>query len=270
MTMQYEQQNINLEVETAFKSFIFDPNGTQSDTVFTDWNTMLGVLQELPGIKEIIIPEGPPVITIPAGTYDMTNIILRGESVLAFVEANDAVFENLMKISSMTMSVGVSAPNTVSNLVYNTATPAGITLDEATLLVGPLAAFPMIDVSTGATLAILAALSALTSTNPAVPVLAIDATSSVTASTGVSGTDGNSWGGGMGSDPFVVVALGGTFILSLATGDVFWAANNPSGPTSVVRFDDYESAVVADWSGVEPLNVKNALDRIAAAVGPIA
>ena len=40
MTMQYEQKGINLEVETAFKSFIFDPNAEQSDIVFTSWTPL--------------------------------------------------------------------------------------------------------------------------------------------------------------------------------------------------------------------------------------
>ena len=51
MTMQYEQQNINLEVETAFKSFIYDPSAEQTDISFSDWESLLGAIQGLPGPK---------------------------------------------------------------------------------------------------------------------------------------------------------------------------------------------------------------------------
>lgn len=266
--MQYEQENINLEVVNAFKSFIFNPSAPQTDISFSDWDALLGKLAELPGIKQILFPGDTPV-TIPPGTYDMTDIVLCGETPFAAVIADDVVFQNLSKICDMTMTIGGGPnPTTTSNLIYNDGAGHRITFDGVTIFVNAFAAFPFIDVSAGTTLLIHAKDSAFLSTNPATPVMAIDATSSVGA-TSFAGVAGNSWGGGFGADPFVVVAGGGTFTLNVTTGDVFWAQNNPAGPTLVVRDDDYEEAVLADWAGVRPLNVKTALDRIAALVGPV-
>src|SRR5690606_22377009 len=93
MTQQYLQRNINLNVETSFNSFVFNPSAPQTDISFSDWDVMLTVLQGLPGIKEIIIPEAPPTIQIPPGVYDMTNIIISGATPFAVVEANDAQFQ---------------------------------------------------------------------------------------------------------------------------------------------------------------------------------
>lgn len=271
MTMQYEQQNINLEVSTAFKSFIFDPSADQSDTTYNDWDAMLEVLRSLPGIKEILIPEGS-LIQIPAGTYDMTDIVISGETPLAAVEINDVVFENLSKISDLSIGVGATAANTVPSFSYNDGAAHALSLDKVTFTTGALAALPVFDVSAGSILGVNAQESSFISTNPAVPVFAVDATSALGGASagGFGGTGGNSWGGGDVEDPFVTVAAGGVFNLTLATGDIFWAGNQVTGPTTVTRKDDYESAVVANWDGTEPLNVKNALDRIAAALGPIA
>lgn len=38
----------------------------------------------------------------------------------------------------------------------------------------------------------------------------------------------------------------------------------------LVEATEYEPAVLADWSGTAPSSLQNALDRIAAALGPIA
>jgi len=267
MTMQYEQQNINLEVETALKSFIFDPNSPQSDTSYNDWDAMLEVMRGLPGIKQILIPEAPPVITIPPGTYDMTDIIISGETPLAFADITDVVFQNLMKVTNLAMGVGTSVANTVSNFVFNDGAGHFISFDKASFIVGALAAFPIFDISAASALGVLAHESSFASVNPGVPVFAVDATSTL-AATSFGGVQGNNWGGGPGSDPFVVVAPGGIFTLEVTTGDIFWAANNPSGPTTLTRQDDYEplGALGVVWAGVIPTNVKDALDRIAAVV----
>lgn len=269
MTDSYNQQNINLEGQTAFSSFIFDSSSAeQTDIIFNDWNALLSKLAEIPGIKQIIIPEGAPAKTIPAGTYDMTDIVLAGESPLSIVDITDVVFQNLQSISNLSLSTGSAVANTTPSFIYNDGTAHTLTLDGVTLLVGPLAAFPMIDISAATTLGITACVSSFLSANAGVPLIAVDATSTLTSSN-FAGVQGNNWGGGPGSPAFVTVAGGGSFSLELGTGDIFWSTNNPAGPTALTFNDDYEEAVLADWGGVSPLNVKAALDRIAAAVGPI-
>lgn len=269
MTNQYQQQNINLDVETAYKSFVFNPNAVQSDISFADWDQLLAVLKGLPGTKQILIPQAPPTIVIPPGVYDMTGIIISGETPFAVIEVDDVQFENLMQLSSLAVSVGATVPNTVPTFVFNDGNSHIFSCDKVVFTVGALAAFPIFDISAGSSLAINARESSFASSNAAVPVFAVAGGSTLLSPT-FGGVQGNSWGGPSGSNPFAVVAAGGAFGLNLTTGDIFWAADNPAGPTVVTRSDDYEAANVADWTGVEPLNVKNALDRIAAALGPIA
>ena len=199
----------------------------------------------------------------------MTDIVLRGESVFSSVEINDVVFENLTSITNLTVAVGLTAANTTPSFVYNDGTSHRIDLNVAGLFVGPLAAAEMVAISAGTAVSYGAVDSGFQSANGAVPVATVDATSTLAVVVAF-GAGGNSWGGPAGSPSFVTVAPGGTFTIQMGTGDVYWAADNPSGATAVSRKDDYEEAVPADWSGSPPLNVKNALDRIAAAVGPIA
>lgn len=268
MTLQYDQKTINQSPETSFKSYIFDPNATQSDTSFSDWDALLAILQSLPGIKQILIPNAPPLIQIPAGVYDMTDIVISGETPLAAIGIDDVQFQNLSEISNLSVSVGATVPNTVPSFVFDDGANHVLSCEEVTFVVGGFAAEPIFDISTGTSLGINAFHSAFLSANPAVPVFAVDATSTLIAPA-FAGVQGNSWGGALGSDPFVVVALGGAFTLNLTTGDIFWSVDNPAGPTVVNRADDYEEAVLADWNGVAPLNVKTALDRIAAFIGPV-
>lgn len=269
MTMQYEQNNINLQGVQAVSTLIFNSNLTeQTDIAFNDWGAMLAKAQEIPGIVRILIT-GTGASTIPAGTYDMTDIILAGATVFTLAAINDAVFNNLLNIESLVLIAGVTTPNSVSNFQYSSGATETLTISRSAFVMGVLATVPMFDITAGTILNVAATDSAFLSSNPGVPLIAIDATSSLLTATS-SAVTGNSWGGNSGSPAFVSVTAGGVFSLALDTGDVFWAANQVLGPTLVVRGDDYESAVVANWSGVEPLNVKTALDRIAAAVGPIA
>lgn len=264
MTMQYEQQNINLDPETGFKSYFFDPNGTQSDTTFTDWDAMLNVLRGLPGTKQILIPEALPVITIPSGTYDMTDIIISGVTPFSSVEINDVVFQNLQQINSLSVAVGVAAVNSVSSFQYNNGSANGITFDKVSFVVGALAVVPIFDVTAGTTLSISAHESAFLSLNAGVPVFAVDATSGL-LSQASAGVQGNNWGGGPGSSAFVVVAPGGIFTLEITTGDIFFASNNPSGPTTLTRSPDFEVSTPADWVG-SPTDYNDAVNRIASVV----
>lgn len=269
MTEQYNQNNINLEGVSAVTSFIFDSTSTEpSDIVYNDWDALLGAAQATPGLKEIIIPEGnpPPItVTIPPGTYDMTNIALVGTSPVSSALISDVVFQNLTTIKNLTLS---TPGNTVPSFVFNDGSNHVLTVENSSLLTAPTSTAPMIDVSNGSILAIPACTSAFLSSNPGVPLITVGVGATIQAAS-FAGSQGNNWGGGFGVPAFVTVAPGGMFFLGLATGDIFWSTNNPAGPTLVSRSNDYEEAVLADWSGLNPLNVKTALDRIAAHVGPV-
>lgn len=269
MTLQYDQPNINLQGVQAVSTFIFDSSlAQQTDIAFNDWSALLAKAQETVGIVRIMFA-GAGVNSIPAGTYDMTDIFLVGETAFASASVNDVIFNNLLYIESLIIQVGIAVANTVPTFQYNSGGSEVLTLKGVNFLVGGLGVAEIFAVTGVTTLRIIAEESAFLSINVGVPVITVDATSTViTAASG--GTGGNSWGGGDGDPAFVSVTAGGSFELGLATGDLFWAANQALGPTVVTRKDDYEAAVVGDWSGTQPLNVKAALDRIAAAIGPIA
>jgi len=142
MTDNYMYPNINLERATAVKSFIFDPNATSDEdgTVFSDWQSMLGNISSIPGIKEIIIPGtvGSTIPTvIPPGNYDMTDIVLVGDNAFSAIEINDAVFENLQSISQLSVFVGQTAANSVPSFQISGGSAYVLTLDRVILAVSP-------------------------------------------------------------------------------------------------------------------------------------
>jgi len=267
MTLQYEQPSINLERVTALKTFFFDSNSvTNSDILFNNWESMLSLLHSIPGIKEVII-QGLPS-TIPAGTWDMTDIILTGEpDGASSVFIDDAVFQNLSKISNIQIVVGV-VPNTVPNFQINNVSSESIVLDKVQMTVGPNATAPIFRITAG-TYIIVPTFSSFISLNPAVPVFDVQNVSNL-AFGSIGGTGGqNSYGGNLGNESIFTIAGGASAGIQLNATDRFFAQDQTSVPV-VVFLQNYEASNVADWSGIEPLSIQNALDRIAAAIGPIA
>jgi len=273
MTDNYMYPNINLERATAVKSFIFDPNATSDEdgTVFSDWQSMLGNISSIPGIKEIIIPGtvGSSIPTvIPPGNYDMTDIVLTGDNAFSAIEINDAVFENLQSISQLSVFVGQTAANSVPSFQISGGSAYVLTLDRVILAASPLATAPMFRVS-GVSGALISPVNS-TFASAGVPVFDVLDTSAVTLNQPAGAGAGNNYGGGPGSAAFFSVAVGASFtITGFSAGDVYFASNQLPGVATVTFASDYEPAVLADWSGIQPLSIKNALDRIAAAIGPI-
>ncbi len=66
------------------------------------------------------------------------------------------------------------------------------------------------------------------------------------------------------------VVSGGGGTLEFANMTLSGTAKDFTGATITDQSEAYDEAVGANWSNTSPLTVKNALDRIAAAVGPIA
>jgi hypothetical protein len=268
MTMQYEQTSINLGNGSGatVTTLVYDPSSPQSGSSYPDWNDLMSELSTISGPKEIIIAI-PPVptaaVTVPAGTYDMSDISLVGQGLVS-LRVEDAVFQNLTKITNLSISVGVAVANTVPSFVFDDGSIQVISLDRVGFAVGPNAGAELIAIS-GGTALFMAATDSAFSGAIGVPAITVDATSILSARP-IGGTPGNSWGGDLNNEPFAVVAGGGTFSLELGTGDVFFASDNPAGPTLLARLDDYEAAgaVGVVWALGAPRNVKDALDRIAA------
>jgi len=97
---------------------------------------------------------------------------------------------------------------------------------------------------------------------PAMPALQVDVGGSATVYLAAGANLGIGAVGGVGPCTLNVLSTSVTITLPLGPGvNVSYATN----PTKL----GYTPAILADWSGIPPVNVQNALDRIAAALGPI-
>lgn len=272
MTDSYNQTNINLERNTAFKSFIFDSNATGSDDIiFSDWASMIGNISTIPGIKEVIIrtPDISTPATIPAGTWDMTGIRLAGEFPSTSVIVDDAVFENLSYISTLQLFIG-SVANSVPNFQFSSGLNV-MAFDQVAFTANNLTAAPFFEVSGSAALAITNSGTRYFADNSPTPIFDVQDTASLIFSSPSRIGSGNSYGGGSGNQPFVAVA--GTAFASISGfsgSDSFFPDDQAPSVIGVQLAENYYADNAADWVGTPPASLKDAIDRIAAALGPIA
>jgi len=270
MTDSYNQTNINLERNTAFKSFIFDSNATGSDDIiFSDWASMLGNISTIPGIKEVIIraPDISTPATIPAGTWDMTGIRLAGEFPSTGVIVNDAVFENLSYIS--TLSLFLTA-NSVPNFQFSSGLNV-MAFDQVSFNTAPLTVAPFFEISGSAALAITNSGTIYFADASPTPIFDVQDTAALIFSSLSRVGSGNNYGGGLGEQPFLAVA--GTAFASISGfsgSDSFFPDDQAPSIVGVNLADNYYVDNAADWVGAPPVSLKDAIDRIAAALGPIA
>lgn len=272
MTDSYNQTNINLERNTAVKSFIFDPNSTGSDDIiFSNWASMLGNISTIPGIKDIIVRQvdiATPAV-IPAGTWDMTGIRLRGEGPATVALVNDAVFENLASISNITLLIG-NVANTVANFQYSSGINF-IEIDQVTLEASSNTVAPFFEIAGSAFLGVINSGARYFANNSPTPIFDVQDTASVSFSSISRIGSGNSYGGQSGNQPWISVAGTATANISGFSGsDSFFPDDQAPSIVAVDLGDNYFAATPADWVGSPPVSLKDAIDRIAAALGPIA
>lgn len=272
MTDSYNQTNINLERNTAFKSFIFDSNATGSDDIiFSDWASMLGNISTIPGIKEIIIraPDISTPATIPAGTWDMTGIRLAGELPSTSAIVDDAVFENLSYISTLQLFIG-SVANSVPNFSFSSGLNV-MALDQVAFTANNLTVAPFFEISSSAALAITNSGTLYLADNSPTPIFDIQDTASLILFAPSRIGSGNNYGGGSGNQPFIAVA--GTAFANInrfSGSDSFFPDDQAPSIVAVQLAENYYVDNAADWVGSPPVSLKDAIDRIAAALGPIA
>jgi len=272
MTDSYNQTNINLERNTAVKSFIFDPNATGSDDIiFSNWASMLGNISTIPGIKDIIVRQtdiSTPAV-IPAGTWDMAGIRLRGENTDTVAIVNDAVFENLASISSLNLLIA-NVANTVPNFQYNSGINI-IDLDQVTFGAAIIGNAPFFEVSGAASLAVFNAGVEYSSGISPTLIFDIQDTASVQFRSVSRIGSGNNYGGASGNQPWISVA-GTAFaqIVGFSGSDSFFPDDQAPSIVTVQLAENYYAGNPADWVGSPPVSLKDAIDRIAAALGPIA
>lgn len=260
MTDSYNQKTINMQPEQGVKTYIFDPNSTSAtDVIFNNWTSLLSVLGSVTGEKVILVTSTGG--SIPAGTYDMTDITIAGlDPIRSGLTIDDAVLNNLSGIKNVTLAVGSAVANTVSNFQISTAT--SMTIEAAVLAVGPLATAPMFDVTANA-LSVVNRHASYISTNAGIPVMTAAGGASIGLAP-LAGAGSNSYGGNSGNSPFATGA--GTISIAVGAGDIFFTADNPVVIVTLLEDYDAAGAVGVVWVGAQPTSQQTALDRIAVAV----
>jgi len=266
MTLQYEQKAINFQPEMGVKSYLFDQSATsQTDVVFNNWDSLLSVLENITGKKEILFAAASTVI--PSGTYDMTDITFVGTDPTNSVLLDDVVLTNFDGARNVSLLIGAVA-NTAPVFSFTDGATYNMQFDYVNIAVGPAALFPMFQIDGGSTLLVRNNFVRYGSLG-GVGVFDVAAGSILTLIP-VGAQGGVDYGGGPGSNPFITG--GGTANIATATGDRLFTTNLVAPPLNLVvsRTDDYEAIIPGPWAPPEPTNVKDALDRIAAfLVGPI-
>ncbi len=98
--------------------FVYRPGGTASGNVYTSWSTMMTAVATRDGPKVIVIDTSAGAASVPAGTWDLTGVILRGYkpgfTTLTVVEG--VTFTKLRSVDGLTIDFsGSTAP--ISDIV---------------------------------------------------------------------------------------------------------------------------------------------------------
>jgi hypothetical protein len=252
--------------------FVFQPGGTPKGNVYIDWATMMASVGLVAGPKWIQIDGTFAQTTVPAGTWNVDDVTLTIHGIadgydfggntgtLYFVDGAHLAFQNLVIEQLWCVLLG-------STPVATAAQGAVLTLDlGASIFAGVAAPAPFLEIATNAL--------------PGV---------------GIFMRGGSSVGGGVASTPIFQVDTGvsnaflylsdssyvapsalsgaGTLVVYLSPDAAVYPPQSistlvQSNQGDVVR-ENYTPATIANWSGTAPSSAANALDRIAAKVGPI-
>lgn len=260
--------------------FIFRPGGVASGNVYTDWALLYADAVLAPGPITIYIDDtfvSPAPAAIPAGNWDFPrwDVTLSGANAFAFAQvsvADGSTFNGLAKIDNF---LSLTANNTVGPLITAPpVTPAGA---PAVLIVergGNLfnaGTVEMIRVPADVFYAIGLVNQAAIATSNVVNVI-----------DGVLGFSGVfiACQAAATVDPDTIRSTGANTLLTFNFFDASKLVDFTGQPgfLGIVGTDLFESGgniqylegSLADWSGTPPGTIANALDRLAAALGPIA
>jgi hypothetical protein len=241
-------------------AFVFRPGGVAGGQVYTTWPTLMAAVNGVQGPKLVQIDTTFGVANVPPGMWNLNSVSLTGtngidfEPVLHFLQDAHVTFDVLHLEQLRLMPLGTT-PVCSANL--------GATLlldDGAQLLVTSAGVAPFWDIAVADTFLICRASSQLG--QGAFPVISVEAGETLFAQ--------------FDSQAFVHAnAFGGAGSLSgSATSDVTFnlpqtVATLNLSFASIASQTAYPPAVLANWSGVAPTSVANALDRIAAKITPI-
>lgn len=267
MTLQYEQPTINLQRASATTSFIFAPNASSADSSvsFSNFSTALEQARLTPGKKTILIDSGGATfVTIPPGTYDLTDVSLKGVGGLVpgdtrtAIAVDGVVFENYDTFENIVFS------NTASTTtLFELDAGESLTCVNCNFVAAATSTTPMI-ATTGAGTSTLRfdRVSFIVATGgQAIASVAVGTTLDVQASNNTSfGEEGDE----------AVFDVAGTLNNNDRSVDTVFFESNQTVTGTVVQTpaESYEAAgaVGVVWAVSVPRSFEEAVNRIAAAL----
>jgi len=252
--------------------FIYRPGftGTETQGLFSDWNALYAAMSVVSGPKQLGFDATDGAITIPSSSnpWDMTSvewitsILLTGttSSRTTITIASGATFRNLANITGSLLIVYQDENR--SAMVYPSADNGAHT--SLTLRYGAALSCehqPFVQVNSGQFTLMLQHFSELIS-NPVIETTTSGVTWILAEDTSTIATNVFSGAGQI------------NVIKQSLTTSISTTQPNVTGTLSVLdnvsaTTMNYVPAVLANWSGVAPSSVSDALDRIAATIGPV-
>jgi len=233
--------------------------------IYTTWPACYAAMQIVGGLPKLLQVDGHAVagsrVHMTAGTYNLDNL----EIVSADASGQDVfVIDDGVTIVARTLTLNDFLTVECDALIspWTMDSDDIVSLYAGSTILSAVGKAPLIAVSPGATPGIFAAFQATIGGN-ATPV----------ATVGVGANLEIAIGNGSGVTAHALAGLGQATVVFSSDSNVLL----PQAVTTLTLVqlssttnESYVPAVVANWSGTAPSSVANALDRIAAKIGPIA
>jgi len=242
-------------------TFVFRPGAQPEPNVYQDWDVMMSAVNQVAGPKWIQFDTRFAAAHVPAGLWDLDACTLSSDG--AFGDIGTLTFDDGAQIEFGLMTIAsafIIANNTTQAPVRFTGGVGGVlNLYACSIETGGIGTHPFMQVDASAGLCSILAYNNVVLGSGIAPAIRVDGTLTVTMfgncllagnATSGAGTLNCSFDG--------TCNIGGGQLAGL---HLFPLANAVREP--------YTAAVVGNWSGTNPTSVANALDRIAAHVGPI-
>ena len=259
-------------------SLVYRPGGIAGGNVYTDWNALMAAHGAIQGQKIIEVDNGaiaPLPAKVPAGAYDLSDTTLvggrsnvlgaPGTTVLQFLDG--AVVTRFPPVvQNLILSSVSTSPVVVQSVV---GPPLAIELDGA-LVQSEVGAVPMFSIPVGGAAITFNCMNRGGTGNAGFPVVDLSAP-------GALATFIIDFGGQILEGTVSGIAASGVAVQIRSPSNSMLNSFGPpflGGATivldAIASQAGYTPAVSANWVAPDPTNIAEALDRIAAMVGPIA
>lgn len=264
------------------RTFIYRPgfNGPLVQGLFSTWDALYPNLHLVPGPKTIFFDASDGLLTIPASdqVYDMTNVVWIAPNILfglsptrvVLTIADGATLTNLTSISgSILVTYNHTTKPCMVRSVSTVPNPAPSSLNLSNGAAILCVSQPFVQVQSGLFTLVMDNQAAIIPNTPVV-------IPSLQSSTSAAGQGLMLWVGDGCTLPPNSLSGTGNIICVNQSLTATLSQTQPSAIGSLMFLDNvsannmmYMPAVVGNWSGTAPSSVANALDRIAAQIGPI-